>query len=52
MGADTSVVKKKREWNPKANEEEWMEKNRDLEGNREKAMDTNTGGSPGYQSQS
>ncbi len=29
-----------------------MEKHRDMEGERGKAMDTNTGGSPGYQSQS
>jgi len=32
MGADTSVVKKKHEWNPMAGEEEWMEKYRDMEG--------------------
>ena len=35
-----------------AGEEEWMEKDRDLEGEGEKAMDTNKGSSPGYQSQS
>ena len=29
-----------------------MEKHLDMEGEREKAMDTNTGGSPGYLSQS
>jgi len=29
-----------------------MEKQRNLEGEGEKAMDSNTGGSPGYQSQS
>ena len=29
MGADTSAVKKKHEWNPM---EEWMEKHRDMEG--------------------
>ena len=28
MGADTSAVKKKHEWNPMAGEE-WMEKHRD-----------------------
>ena len=32
MGADTSVVKKKHEWNRMAGEEEWMEKHRDMEG--------------------
>ena len=32
MGADTSVVKKKHEWNPMAGEEEWMEKHQDMEG--------------------
>jgi len=32
MGADTSAVKKKHEWNPMASEEEWMEKHRDMEG--------------------
>jgi len=52
MDADTSVVKKKHEWNPMACEEERMEKLKDMEGKGEKAMDTNTGGSPGYQSQS
>jgi len=35
MGADTSVVKKKHEWNPMACEE-WMEKYRDMEGERGK----------------
>jgi len=29
-----------------------MEKHLDMEGEEEKAMDTNTGGSPGYLSQS
>ena len=32
MGADTSVVKKKHEWNSMAIVEEWMEKHRDMEG--------------------
>jgi len=32
MGADTSVEKKKHEWNSMAGEEEWMEKHRDMEG--------------------
>jgi len=32
MGADTSAVKKKHEWNPMAGEEEWMEWHRDVEG--------------------
>ena len=31
MSADTSVVKKKNEWNSMACEEEWMEKHRDME---------------------
>ena len=31
MGADTSAVKNKHEWNPMAGEEEWMEKHRDME---------------------
>jgi len=35
-----------------AGKEEWMEKHQDTEGEGEKVMDTNTGGSPGYQSQS
>ena len=52
MGADTSVLKKKHEWNPMAGEEEWMEKHLDTYDIGEKAMDTNMGGSPGYQSQS
>jgi len=34
-----------------ADEEEWMEKHRDLEGEGGKVMDTNTGGSQGYLSQ-
>ena len=33
MGADTSIVKKKHEWNPMAGEE-WMEKHQDMEGKR------------------
>jgi len=48
MGADTSVVKKKNELNPMA----WMEKHRDMQAKGEKAMDTKTGGRPGYLSQS
>jgi len=32
MGGDTSVVKKKHEWNPMAGVEEWTEKHRDMEG--------------------
>ena len=40
MGADTSVVKKKLEWYPMA-DEEWMEKHRDMEGEGEALMDTN-----------
>jgi len=51
MGADTSVVKKKYEWNSMAGEEEWME-NTEIRKAKGKAMDTNTGESPGYQSQS
>jgi len=35
MGADTSAVKKKHEWNPMAGEE-WMEKHRDMEGRKER----------------
>jgi len=31
MGADTSVVRKKSEWNPMACEEEWMGKHQDME---------------------
>ena len=31
MGADTSVVKKKREWNSMAGEEVWMEKHLDMD---------------------
>jgi len=31
MGADTSAVKKKHEWNPMAEEEEWMEKHQGME---------------------
>ena len=30
MGADTSVVKKKPEWNPVADEEDWIEKNTEI----------------------
>ena len=51
MGAITSVVKKKPWWDPMASEE-WMEKHLAMEGEGKKAMDTNTGGSPGYLSQS
>jgi len=36
MGADTSVVKKKHEWNSMAGEEEWMDKHRDMEGEGKK----------------
>jgi len=36
MGADTSVVKKKHEWNPMGGEEEWMEKHQDMEGKGKK----------------
>ena len=50
MGADTSAVKKKHEWNPMAGEEEGMEKTKIWKA-KGKAMDTNMGGSPGYQSQ-
>ena len=32
QNADTSVVKKKLEWNSMAGEEEWLEKHRDMEG--------------------
>ena len=32
MGADTSIVKKKHEWNSMAGEEELMEKHRYMEG--------------------
>jgi len=32
MGADTSVVKKKHEWNAMSCEEEWNEKHQDMEG--------------------
>jgi len=35
MDAYTSVVKKKHEWNPMAGEEEWMEKHRDKEDERQ-----------------
>jgi len=52
MGAYALVVEMKHELNPMGDEEEWMEKHRDMEGEEEKAMDSNTGGSPGYQSQS
>src|SRR6218665_3298912 len=52
MCADTLVVKKTHERDPRASEEELMEKHRDVEGKGEKAMNTNTGGSPaGYQNQ-
>ena len=51
MGADTSAVKKKHEWNLMVGDEEWMEKHREWK-TKGNAMDTNTGGSPGYQSQS
>jgi len=43
MGADTSVVKKKHEWKPMADEER-MENTKILKVKGEKAMDTNTGG--------
>jgi len=36
MGADTSVGKKKHEWNPMADEEEWMAKHQDMEGEGKK----------------
>ena len=49
MGAETSAVKKKHEWNPIAGEEEWME-NTEIWKAKGKAMDTNTGESPGYHS--
>jgi len=52
IGADTSVVEKKHDWNSMAGEEEWTEKHREMEGIGEKVMDTNMGESPGYQSQS
>jgi len=32
MGADTSVVKKKHEWNSMAGETEWLKKHRGMEG--------------------
>jgi len=46
MGGDTSVVKKKHDWQIRANgkHQVWKAKGR--------AMDTNTGESPGHQSQS
>ena len=37
MGADTSVVKKKHEWNSMADEEEWMKKHRDMASERRQA---------------
>ena len=45
MGADTSAVKKKHE-----RKSEW--KNTEIMKAKGMAMDTNTGGSPGHQSQS
>ena len=51
LRADISVVKKKHKWNPMAGER-WMEKTKIWKANGEKAVDTNTGGSPGYPSQS
>jgi len=51
IGADTSVVKKKHEWNSMAiKKSEW--KNTEIWKAKGKAMDTKTGESPGYQSQS
>jgi len=32
MGADTSAIKKKHEWNPIAGEKELMERHREVEG--------------------
>jgi len=52
MGADTSVIKKKQEWNPMADEGEWIEKHRNVKGEWEKTMDTNAVGNPGYQRKS
>ena len=50
MGADASVVKKK-QWNPmQVKQSEW--KNTEIWKVKGKAMDTNTGESQGYQSQS
>jgi len=51
VGADTSIIRKKHEWNFMAGKEELIEKLWDMEGNGEKAMGTNTSGIPGYQSQ-
>jgi len=51
MGADTLAIKEKHELNRIAGEEEWMEKDTEIWKAKEKAMDTNTSCSPGYQSQ-
>ena len=50
MGADTSAVKKKHEWNLMADEEELME-NTEIWKAKGGAMDTDTGESTWYQSQ-
>jgi len=50
MGANTSVLKKKIEWNSMSGEEERME-NTEIWKAKKKAMDTNTCESPEYQTQ-
>jgi len=54
MGADTSVVKKKHEWNSMAGEEEWMDKHRkgEGEGDGQWTCPNNRESPAGYQGQS
>ena len=51
MGADTSVVKKKHEWNPIAGEEEWME-NTEIWKAKGRRWTTTRANAQDYQSQS